>query len=135
VLVQTYAEDHPAIQAALNHDHTGFLRLELAKRVQSGYPPYTSLALLETRHSDLGRAQHAMDIIVATLREQGAEVRGPVAAGLARLRNIHRIHALVRSGDRAILHQWLNLVDYKGFRHSLPKGVQFLIDVDPYDFA
>lgn len=131
VLVQTYAPEHPAIEAALRHDHKGFIEAELRQRQLTGYPPSSHLALLETRHEDAQQAHAALQLVVDALRGWGAEVRGPVAAGLARLRGISRAHALLRSQDRKALHGWLQRA-LQGPGRQLPGGVELLVDVDPY---
>ena len=133
VLVQTYVPDHPAIEAALRHDHDGFLRAELRQRELAGWPPYSHLAMIETRHEDPDRAMGAMTLCCERLREWGAEVRGPVLAGLSKLKGITRVHGLLRTTDRKQLHGWLNRLQRT--TADLPRGVELTIDVDPYAFA
>jgi primosomal protein N' (replication factor Y) len=134
VLIQTYCPDHPAIQAALHHDHQGFCDAELGWRERTGYPPYQFLALLEARHSDPDRPHLALQIACDALRQWGAEVRGPVQAGLAKVRGVHRVHALIRSADRRALHHWLDRLE-REIRPLLPSGVELLVDVDPHALA
>ncbi len=134
VLVQTYMPDHPAIQAALRHDHAGFVQTELMARQRFGYPPYTHLALLETRHLDESRAQAAMVLLVERARALGLEVRGPLYAGVARVRGIWRWHALLRSRDRRPLHACLRVLEREVVA-NLPPGVTFSVDVDPCAFG
>ena len=134
VLVQTYLPDHPAIVAALRHDHRGFVEAELRQRAQFGHPPAMHLALLETRHSDEQRAQLAMIALVEHLRALGLEVRGPLYAGVARIRGVWRIHALARSAERRRLHTALRALMQRAAT-TLPAGVQFVVDVDPYAFS
>jgi primosomal protein N' (replication factor Y) len=133
VLVQTYAPDHPAIEAALRHDHEGFLRSELRQRELTGWPPYAYLALLECKHEDPERAMGALALCCDRLREWGADVRGPVLAGLAKLKGIARVHALVRATDRKVLHT--HLTRLQRMTRDLPPGVELTIDVDPYAFS
>ena len=134
VLVQTYMPDHPAIQAALRHDHSGFIQTELLARQRFGYPPYVHLALLETRHVEESRAQAAMIALVERARELGLEVRGPLYAGVARVRGIWRWHALIRSRDRRPLHAGLRVLE-REVVPTLPPGVTYSVDVDPYAFG
>lgn len=133
VLVQTYMPDHPAIEAALRHDHDGFVRAELRSRELAGYPPYSHMALLETRHEDGDRALAAMAILCDAMRSWGAEVRGPVWAGVAKVQGIARVHGLLRATDRKALHQCLARVRRQEL--VLPPGVEVVLDVDPYAFA
>jgi primosomal protein N' (replication factor Y) len=132
VLVQTYAPDHPAIVAALRHDHAGFVEDELRIRREQAQPPFSHLALLETRHDDERRALAAMTLAVDALRAWGAEVRGPIHAGVPRWQGVWRLHALVRSSDRATLHGLLSKL--RATELGLPAGVELGVDVDPQVF-
>jgi primosomal protein N' (replication factor Y) len=134
VLVQTHQPDHVAIRFALHQDHAGFTAQELESRRRSAYPPFVHLALLETRHADEQLAREVMNQAVAALESWGAEVRGPVMAAMARVRGIWRIHALLRSAERAPLHQWLLRLRTEVLP-KLPAAVEFSIDVDPAAFG
>jgi primosomal protein N' (replication factor Y) len=134
VLVQTWMPEHPAILAALAQDHDAFLAHELPARAAAGYPPYGFLALLETRHKELDRAEQAMRELVQALRERGADVRGPVPAGVARVREVWRVHALLADQDRRRLHAFLSWIDQQR-ASALPPGVSLFVDVDPADFS
>ena len=134
VLVQSWAPEHPAIMSALRHDHPGFLAQELERRRLSAYPPYSHLALLELRHTDHQRTATAARILAEALRGHGADARGPVAAGVAKLRGVHRYHVLLRAETRATLHGQLRWVQDLA-TNVLPPGVQLFVDVDPADFS
>ena len=134
VMVQTFMPDHPAIMAALAQDHDAFLAHELEVRKRAGYPPFGYLALLETRHAEAARAESAMRELAAALRAAGADIRGPVPAGVARVRDVWRIHALLRDDDRNRLHGRLAWV-LANARTALPAGVALMVDVDPWDFG
>jgi primosomal protein N' (replication factor Y) len=43
VIVQTYTPDHPAIQAAANHNYAQFIKQELPIRKLLGYPPFSKM--------------------------------------------------------------------------------------------
>ena len=134
VMVQTWMPDHPAILAALAQDHDAFLAHELEVRRRAGYPPYGFLALLETRHAEVARAESAMRELAAALRVDGADVRGPVPTGVARVRDVWRVHALLRDDDRNRLHRRIAWITANA-RTALPSGVTLMVDVDPSDFG
>lgn len=134
VLVQTWMPTHPAIVAALAQDHDAFLRHELAARDHAGYPPFGHLVLLEMRHRELAQAEAAMRALVAALRADDADVRGPLPAGVARVRDVWRVHALLRDDDRAALHRRLAWITANA-RTALGSGVSLFVDVDPMDFG
>lgn len=134
VLVQTWMPDHPAIAAALRHDHPGFLQSELAYRHAHRWPPHTHVALIEARHADVLRARAAVTLAVDHLRRGGVEVRGPVMAGIARLRGQFRVHALARGDDRALLHEALRRVQREVLA-GIGGGVDVSLDIDPTQFS
>ena len=134
VLVQTYVPDHPAVEAALRHDHKGFLQAEMKQRQATRYPPFGHLVLLETRHEDVERARGAMQLLCDDLRAWGSDVRGPVLAAVARLRGIWRVHGMVVAPERKALHAHLRRLQ-KETVPRLPTGVELAIDVDPYSFS
>lgn len=134
VIVQTYAPDHPAIAMALKHDHAAFCEWELKERQRYLYPPFNHLALIETRDKVPQLADSAAQRAVAVLRHAGVEVRGPVAAGVAKVRGIFRFHALVRSPERPPLHYALRLLRHR-LDGKLPNSTRLTIDIDPSDFS
>jgi primosomal protein N' (replication factor Y) len=126
VIVQTYAPQHYAIQAARRHSFTDFAAQELSFRREQGYPPYRRLAQLEYRHRKPKRARQAAERLASALRQSLAarslpaeDVMGPAPAFFAKLRGRYRWHILLRAEDPADL---LRQVD-------IPAG--WRIDIDP----
>ena len=134
VLVQTFRPDHPAIVSALAQDHDAFLANELTLRRRAHYPPFGHLALLEVRHADASRAEAGLLSLVEALRQDGADVRGPLPAGISRIRDVWRLQALLRDDDRSALHHRLQWIAARA-PQALPSGVTLLLDVDPLDFG
>ena len=52
VILQTFDPSNYAIQAAAGHDYQGFYDLEIKKRQEIAYPPFSTLVRLEFRHQD-----------------------------------------------------------------------------------
>ena len=135
VLVQTLAPEHPAIVAALGHDHTAFVQAEMNARRIAGYPPFSHLALIEGRSKQANDGHRALHDLANALRRLGeVEVRGPLPAGVSKVRGIYRFHILLRSSDRdrlsgALRHLQSDLLP------KLPASVRAIVDVDPSDFA
>ncbi len=135
VLVQTLAPQHPAIVAALGHDHTGFVATEMASRRRTGYPPFSHLALIETRGKQANDALVALRRISDALRRQGeVDVRGPLPAGVSRVRGIFRFHTLLRSERRPALERALELLQ-RDLLPKVPSSIRGTVDVDPTEFA
>lgn len=135
VLVQSFQPEHPAIATALRHDFDAFAAAEQAERRLQRQPPYVHMALLETRHEDAERARSVLAEACALLRSgpeaDALEIRGPILAGLARVRGLWRIHALVQAEQRPPLHQALARLR-RSWRP--PSAVEWSLDVDPQGF-
>ncbi|MBN1937300.1 MAG: primosomal protein N' [Anaerolineae bacterium] len=127
VIVQTYAPDHYAIQAAAKHDYEAFYARELAFRRQVGYPPFTRLARLVYADSSAARARQQAVELAAALQTaiqrgrlpQDHHLIGPAPCFLKRLRGRWRWQIVVRGSDP---HALLSQVD-------IPAG--WHLDIDP----
>jgi primosomal protein N' (replication factor Y) len=131
-LLQTYAPEHPVLQAIKAQDRDAFVEAEMAEREASGLPPYGRLAALIVSSPD----PQALEKYVRALAEaapnaQGVAIYGPADAPQALIRGRRRKRFLVRA-DRD--------VDLQGFlaawraRAKPPSSVRLTIDVDPYSF-
>lgn len=134
VLVQTFNPDHPAIQAALEHDYRAFAAGELPSRAEHGYPPFASLVRIVVRGASENISSEFADQIAARMRDaltdHSARVLGPAPAPIAKLRGRYRFHIQTHADDAAVL------------RHAVaeataglkpPEDVQWMVDVDPID--
>jgi primosomal protein N' (replication factor Y) len=126
VIIQTYAPDHYAIQAASRHDYETFYHQEMAFRGEQGYPPLTRLARLVYRHSDEGQCtaevQRMANLVRLEVRRQGlADVSliGPAPCFFHRLRGRYRWQLVLRAPDPA--------APLRSF--GFPRGWQ--VDIDP----
>lgn len=126
VVLQTYAPDHYALQAAQEHDYTAFFAQEIAFRQQAGYPPFSRLLrFIHTSGSD-ERGERAarefaeeMTLLAETLDLGSWSLIGPAPAFFHRQRNRFRWHILLRAENPAPLLEAL----------QLPHG--WVLDVDP----
>ncbi|MBY0335963.1 MAG: primosomal protein N' [Acetobacteraceae bacterium] len=132
VLVQTYAPEHPVMQALVADDMPGFLEAEKTTREPGHWPPYGRLAALIVSSEDPVAADRtARDLGLAAPGGAGIQVLGPAPAPLALLRGRHRRRLLLKAerGVRVqpILREWLARVD-------VPNDVRVQVDVDPVGF-
>ncbi|MCC5974248.1 MAG: primosomal protein N' [Rubellimicrobium sp.] len=133
-LLQTFQPEHPVIRAILSGDEEGFWKAEAESRHAACVPPFGRMAGIILSSPDL---QAVFDLGMALarnaepLRRIGAEVWGPAAAPIARIRGRHRVRLLVKAEKGAPLQA--ALADWLGqFR---PKGdLRVAIDVDPQSF-
>ncbi|HTU21505.1 MAG TPA: primosomal protein N' [Gemmataceae bacterium] len=140
VLVQTFTPDHPCIALAATHDYVGFVSAEMAHRRQHNYPPYQRLARIIVRSRDQQAASAFADQLadafqrtLQTLFAQSPpEVRllGPAEAPVFRLKGYYRFHFQLQSPSAALLHQVLRDVLPA---QRMPGGVEFTLDVDPFN--
>jgi primosomal protein N' (replication factor Y) len=138
VLVQTYAPDHPAIQAAARHDYASFYDSEAEARAEARFPPAVKLArclLSGTEPGPVERAARALAgalVDLARTRRLGERlsVVGPSEAPLAQLRGRARWHLLIKSTSPAVLESALRSL---ATRWAVPRDVSLVIDRDPYN--
>jgi primosomal protein N' (replication factor Y) len=126
VVLQTYAPDHYALQAAQEHDYPAFYAQEIAFRRQTGYPPFSRLVRFVHTSGNDERGQRAAQELAAQIERLAAGldlgdwgIIGPAPAFFHRQRNRFRWHLLLRADDPAPLLDSL----------WLPPG--WALDVDP----
>jgi primosomal protein N' (replication factor Y) len=113
VLIQTYYPEHYALQHAREQDYLGFYDEEIRFREKMGYPPFFSLASILIKHSDLGVALENARKVRKALDEanssKACRILGPAPASLARLKGEHRIQILIKSPNRRVLRETIDL--------------------------
>ncbi len=133
-LLQTYQPAHPVIAAILGGDEEEFWRAEAAERKAAGVPPFGRMAGIVLSSPDvqevfdIGKRLAKQD---APLRRIGAQVYGPAAAPIARIRGRHRVRLLVKADKGAPLQS--ALADWVG-QIKLPNNLRLSIDIDPQSF-
>ncbi|MCA0919103.1 primosomal protein N' [Pseudooceanicola nanhaiensis] len=133
-LLQTYQPEHPVIRAILDGDEESFWQAEADQRRAAGMPPYGRLAGIILSSPD-PQAPFQFGTTLARhdgpLREIGAQLFGPAAAPIARIRGRHRVRLLVKAPKGAPLQQaitkWLAPA-------RLPKDMRLAVDIDPQSF-
>jgi len=113
VLIQTYYPEHYALQHAREQDYLGFYDDEIRFREKMGYPPFFSLASILIKHTDLGVALENARKVRKALDEanssKACRILGPAPASLARLKGEHRIQILIKSANRRVLRETIDL--------------------------
>jgi primosomal protein N' (replication factor Y) len=113
VLIQTYHPEHYALQYAREQDYLGFYDQEIRYREKMGYPPFFALASILVKHSDLGVALENARKVRKALDEanssKACRILGPAPASLARLKGEHRIQILIKSPNRRVLRETIDL--------------------------
>jgi primosomal protein N' (replication factor Y) (superfamily II helicase) len=132
VVLQTYFQDHYAVQYAAQHDFTGFYEKELQFRSWMHYPPYSALANVLVRSDQLDEALRwsgALGQWFEKTRHEGVRVLGPAAAPIVRLKRDYRYHFVLKSPSREKLNALLRSMLVQAAREKIPR-TQVIVDVD-----
>jgi primosomal protein N' (replication factor Y) len=131
-LVQTWAPDHPVMQAIKAGDRDAFIAVEMAEREAVGLPPFGRLAAVIVSGANPAVLEAYVQALAACApNAEGVEVYGPADPPFGLVRGRRRKRFLVRA-ERA--------VDLQGFlaawraRLKKPSSVRVAVDVDPYSF-
>jgi primosomal protein N' (replication factor Y) len=132
VILQTYFQDHYAVQFAAHHDFAGFYEKELRFRSWMHYPPYSALANVLVRSDKLDDALQWSGILgkwFDKTRHEGVRVLGPAAAPISKLKRDYRYHFVLKSPSREKLNTTLRALLAYAARQKIPR-TQVIVDVD-----
>ncbi len=132
VILQTYFQDHYAVQFAAHHDFVGFYEKELQFRNWMHYPPYSALANVLVRSDSLDDALQWSGKIgkwFDQTRHEGVRVLGPAAAPIVRLKRDYRYHFVLKSPSREKLNTTLRAMLAHAAQQKIPR-TQVIVDVD-----
>jgi len=141
VIIQTYNPDHYAIQAAISQDYDALYQKEIELRKQLGFPPFTYLICLRlqgnSRDQTEGSAKSLAERLKKTLQmwpKKGKEIQilGPAEAPIAKLRGKYRWHILIKAKQPFLAQRLLQVARTNSEQGLKTKGVQIILDVDPY---
>ena len=133
VLIQTFYPEHYAIQDAVRQDYLSFYERELNFRRLMGYPPFSSLANVIVRNTNLENAIHwsrRLGEYFSPHDGKGVRVLGPASAPLARLKKEHRYQFLLKSTKRSLLTKLLSGALSFCDANEIPQTA-VLVDMDP----
>ena len=132
VILQTYFQDHYAVQYAAHHDFAGFYDKELRFRSWMHYPPYSALANVLIRSNKLDEALHWSGTLgrwFEQTRHEGVRVLGPATAPIMRLKSDYRYHFVLKSPSREKLNTTLRAMLAYVSAQKIPR-TQVIVDVD-----
>ena len=133
VILQTYFQDHYAVQFAARHDFTGFYEKELQFRAWMHYPPYGAIANVLIRSEKLDEAltwSGELGRWFEKTRHEGIRVLGPAAAPITRLKRDYRYHFILKSPSREKMNALLRAMLAEAAARQIPR-TQVIVDVDP----
>ena len=132
VILQTYFQDHYAVQYAAQHDFAGFYEKELRFRSWMHYPPYSALANVLVRSDkldDVLRWSGMLGNWFESTRHDGVRVLGPASAPIMRLKRDYRYHFVLKSPSREKLNTTLRAMLAYAAQQKIPR-TQVIVDVD-----
>jgi len=132
VILQTYFQDHYAVQYAAHHDFAGFYDKELRFRSWMHYPPYSALANVLIRSNKLDEALEWSGTLgkwFEQTRHEGVRVLGPASAPIMRLKRDYRYHFVLKSPSREKLNTTLRAMLAYASAQRIPR-TQVIVDVD-----
>nr|WP_040609989.1 primosomal protein N' [Pseudooceanicola batsensis] len=133
-LLQTHQPDHPVIRAILTGDEEAFWTAEATARRLAGMPPYGRLAAVILSATEARTAFEAgQDLARRTgpLARLQAQVFGPAAAPIARIRGRHRVRLLVKADKGVALQQ--AMAQWVGQLRP-DRDLRVAVDIDPQSF-
>jgi primosomal protein N' (replication factor Y) len=132
VVLQTYFQDHYAVQFAARHDFNGFYEKELQFRAWMHYPPYSAIANVLIRSERLDEAltwSGELGRWFEKTRHEGIRVLGPAAAPITRLKRDYRYHFILKSPSRERMNALLRAMLAEAAARKIPR-MQVIVDVD-----
>ncbi|HEY6303067.1 MAG TPA: primosomal protein N' [Terriglobales bacterium] len=132
VVLQTYFQDHYAVQFAARHDFAGFYEKELQFRAWMHYPPYSAIANVVIRSEKLDHAltwSGELGHWFEKTRHEGIRVLGPAAAPITRLKRDYRYHFILKSPSREKMNALLRAMLAEAVARKIPR-TQVIVDVD-----
>ncbi len=133
-LMQTYQPEHPVIRAILSGEEEAFWKAEAREREQAGVPPFGRMAGIVLSSPDVQEVfdfGKALTRKTAPLDRIGAQLFGPAAAPIARIRGRHRVRLLVKADKSAPVQR--ALADWLG-QFRVPTNLRVSVDIDPQSF-
>ena len=137
VLIQTWHPDHPLFAALQRHDFHGFADFALSERRDTGYPPYSHLALLRAETPAPGASlkflHEARSLAQRLSPDKSVQILEPLPAPMERRAGRYRAQLLVQAAGRAPLHAFLARWVAELAEAKFSKKVRWSLDVDPLD--
>src|ERR1700688_1814589 len=133
VLIQTFYPEHYAIQDAVKQDYLAFFERETNFRRTMGYPPFTSLANVIVRDTNLEKAirwSRQLSEYFSPHNGKGVRILGPATAPLARLKKEYRFQFLLKSPKRTVLTKLLGGALDHCEANEIP-ATAVIVDMDP----
>ncbi|MGH1484908.1 MAG: primosomal protein N' [Cellvibrionaceae bacterium] len=139
VLIQTQFSDHPLLQQLLQEGYRPFAETLLSERKISAMPPYEHLAVIrchahqpELAQTFLQQARKQAEQILPG--HNGLQYLGPFPAAMEKRNNRYHSILQIKAANRGERQHLLKQLCEKLENTRIPKGLHWLVDVDPQEF-
>lgn len=96
VMIQASKINHPVLLFVQQHDYQKFYEHEIATRKQFFYPPYSRLIRITLKHKMKEVLQEAAEALGNLLKKDFANMVGPAAPVINRVRNMYLMEILIK---------------------------------------
>ena len=99
VVIQTHQAGHYTLVHVIDHDFKAFYDEELKSRRELDYPPFSRMALIETRGTNEDAVRKESERFAAALKQAGSPIGilGPAPAVIGKINKNFRWHVIVKS--------------------------------------
>ncbi|MBX2888184.1 MAG: primosomal protein N' [Ferruginibacter sp.] len=134
VLIQALNINHPILKLVQQHDYIGLFEMELTKRKEFNYPPFSRIVKLTLKHKDREIVQQAAIELFKLLGKYIKDIVGPAAPLVARVRNQFLMELLIKLPSTLNRNQLKDLIlaDIRFLKAEKPfASITIVCDVDP----
>lgn len=131
-VIQTRSPEHPHLQAWLSRGYGGLAGTLLEERQETGWPPFSQLALLRAESPDETALTAFWNHLADGMRwpDEATEHLGPVSR--PRRSGRHRTQMLLRAANRADLNRTLHVLKHTLDTANWARKVRWSLDIDPW---
>ncbi len=135
VIIQTHYPEHPMLQSLLQQGYPEFARSLLAERQLVEMPPYSHMAIIRAESPSSRTAEETLRNCRSQCETNLSMVNmlGPLPSTLSRRAGHFRFFLMLRSTDRAPLHQAVDAVIAILTAKGATRNCRWSVDIDPME--
>lgn len=130
VIIQTFRPFEPAITAAVKGDIDEFANIEIQRRKNLFYPPFSRVILIRARSVDERRSESLLNIVKdGLIGLKRTVVLGPIRSPIMRIKNEYRFQLMIKTTEQHKVRKMLRGLLPGIYR--MHHNVRISVDVDP----
>jgi primosomal protein N' (replication factor Y) len=137
VVIQTSSADHPLLNFILNNDYDSFYQSQITDRQLHGYPPFSRLIEIITKHNDRKVCRDLAAVLAEQLKLKlkGTKIMGPGEPMIAKLRNQYLMSILIKiprgSSELPAIKKIIHEITTNALKEKEFRSARIVADVDP----